>query len=1048
MARLVLTLLGPLQVTRNGQLLRGLTYDKVRALLAYLAVEADRPQRRDVLAGLLWPDQPDRKARHSLRQALATLRQAIGDQTADPPFLLISYETVQFNPASDYELDVATFTALLAACDTHAHRQIEACPACAQRLAQAVTLHRGGFLEQFFLRDSAPFEEWALLTRERLHQQALQVLTDLASYHEQRGEYAPMQRYAQRQIELEPWNEAAHRQVMRALVQSGERGAALAQYARCRHILADELGVEPEEATTALYQRIRDGTEAQGMQRAEETRATPMYNLPAPPTPLIGRHDELAALAALLRDPACRLVTIVGPPGIGKTRLSQEIVVRLRDEFEDGVVFVALAPIHDPNLVATAIAQPLGVKEHTNRPLLQSLKDELHDKRILVVVDNFEQVVDAVPLVSELLAAAPDLTVLVTSRVPLHLAGEQEYALPPLALPPRPSQLSAPSSTMGKGAQAGIAGRSRALSPVWETGSGGERDVTQYDAIRLFHTRAQAVNHAFAVTAANAPIVTEICYRLDGLPLAIELAAARVKLFTPQALLARLDHRLNILTGGARDLPLRQQTLRGAIDWSYHLLGAEEQALFRRLGVFVGGWTLEAAEAICGDWNAESLISNLQSQILDGLASLVDQSLIKQEAGPDGEPRFTMLETIREYAVEWLEASGEPEPLRRRHAEYYLTLAETAELQLYGAEQVTWLDRLEAAHDNLRAALAWSQTPADGVEIGARLASALMVFWAFRGHDSEACAWLEGALALSSMLPAAVQARLLAETAQSVRATGSRERAQALGIQSLALYRELGDTRGIAKVLRFLGWLACDQGDQANMQARFEESLALYRELGDPWGLASSLQGLATCQSYQRNYARARTLLEESLALCQKSGNRYGIAQALQVLGNVLRMQGDDAQAAAHLVKSTALFRELGHRAAAASSLNTLGYVAEHQRDWPAMAAHFTENLALGNELGDKQIIAESLIGLAGALAAQGQPQGAARLFGAAEALYDIIGQIMDPVYRTDYDRNVTAARTQLGEAAWEAAYAEGRAMSLEQAIAEALRVADRVAEA
>jgi DNA-binding SARP family transcriptional activator len=437
MARLMLVLLGPLQVTSHGQPLRGLAYDKVRALLAYLAVEAERPHRREALTGLLWPDQPERKARHSLRQALVTLRQALGDQTAMAPFLLISHETVQFNRDGDCKLDVATFTALLAACNTHAHRQIEACPSCAQRLAQAITLYRGDFLEQFFLRDSAPFEEWALLRRERLHQQALQVLTDLASYHERRGEYAHMQRYALRQIELEPWNEAAHRHIMRALVLSGERGAALAQYERCRRILADELGVEPEEATTALYQRIRDGTAAQAMKRAEESRAAPIYNLPAPPTPLIGRHDELAALAALLCDPACRLVTIVGPPGIGKTRLSLAVASNLRGEFEDGVAFVALAPIDDPNLVAATIAQPLEVKERANRPLVQSLKDELRDRHLLLILDNFEQVVDAAPLVGELLTAAPALTVLVTSRIPLHLAGEHEYAVPPLALPDR-----------------------------------------------------------------------------------------------------------------------------------------------------------------------------------------------------------------------------------------------------------------------------------------------------------------------------------------------------------------------------------------------------------------------------------------------------------------------------------------------------------------------------------------------------------------------------------------------------------------------------------
>jgi predicted ATPase/class 3 adenylate cyclase/DNA-binding XRE family transcriptional regulator len=745
------------------------------------------------------------------------------------------------------------------------------------------------------------------------------------------------------------------------------------------------------------------------------------HNLPAQPTALIGREQAIATVCGLLRRADVRLVTLTGPGGMGKTRLALQAAAELLDDYEDGVWFVNLAPISDPALVAATVAQALGVRERGGWPLLDQLKDYLSEKQLLLLLDNFEQVAAAAPLVGELLVAALRLNVLATSRMSLHLSGEREFGVSPLGLPPQPI----PRETTEVIA---IGGPPRRPSETTVA------ELTQYEAVRLFIERAQAVKADFAVNNANAPAVAEICYRLDGLPLAIELAAARVKLFPPEALLTRLGSRLKLLTGGARDLPERQQTIRNTIDWSYQLLEESEKKLFTRLGVFVGGYTLEAAEAVC---NADG---DLRMDVVDGIAALLDQSMVRQEEGLEGEPRFTMLETLREYAVERLEASGEAEPLRRRHAEYYLTLAETAELYLFGAEQVAWLDRLEAAHDNLRAALAWSQTAADGAEIGACLASALMAFWAPRGHDSDARVWMEGALALSSMLPTAVRARLLAETAHSVRATrGKSERAQALGIQSLALYRELGDTWGIAKVLRFLGWLAYDQGDQASMQARFEESLALYRELGDPWGFASSLQGLATWLLYQGHHARARILLEESLALCQKSGNRHGIAQALQLLGNVLRMQGDDAQAAAHLVKSTALFRELGNKAMAASSLNRLGYVAEHQGDLPAMAAHFSESLALGNELGDQWTIAKSLIGLAVALRAQGQPQRAARLFGAAEALYDIIGQIMNPLDRTEYDRNVTVARAQLGEAAWAAAYAEGRAMTLDQAIAEAL---------
>jgi predicted ATPase len=410
-------------------------------------------------------------------------------------------------------------------------------------------------------------------------------------------------------------------------------------------------------------------------------------NLPVQPTPLIGRDAEVASLCSLLRRSDVCLVTLSGPGGVGKTRLALQVAAELLDDFDDGAYFVDLAPIGEVALVAPTIAQTLGVRETGNRRLLDSLKDYLREKQVLLVLDNFEHVVAAAPVVAEVLAAAPRLSVLVTSRVALHLRGEKEVVASPLALPDP-----------------------QRLPPL--------AVLSQYAAVELFIERALDVQPNFAVTNENAPAVAEVCYRLDGLPLAIELAAARIKLFAPQTLLARLEKRLPLLTGGARDLPTRQQTLRNTIDWSYELLNAGEQTLFRRLAVFVGGCTLEAAQVIC---NVEG---ELAWDVVDGLAALLDQSLVQQGDGPDGEPRFTMLETIREYALEQLEAHSEADAVRRRHAEYYLALAETAQPQFQRAERYRWSERTESEHYNLRAALAWALEGGD-VEIGGRLAVAL-----------------------------------------------------------------------------------------------------------------------------------------------------------------------------------------------------------------------------------------------------------------------------------------------------------------------------------
>src|SRR5919202_3158067 len=567
----------------------------------------------------------------------------------------------------------------------------------------------------------------------------------------------------------------------------------------------------------------------------------PSQPLPLPATPLIGREQEVAAVRQQLSQPAVRLVTLTGPGGIGKTRLALQVAAELLNEFANGVWFIDLAPLSTPQLVAARIATTLGVQVAGDEQIVVKLKGYLSEKQLLLVLDNFEQVVEAATLVADLLQAVPGLKVLVTSRVALHLSSEREVPVPPLSVPD-PQHLPALAS------------------------------LTQYEAVRLFIERAQAVKPDFLVTNANALAVAEICVHLDGLPLAIELAAARSKLFTPEALLRRLEHRLAVLTGGARDLPVRQQTIRATIDWSYHLLDLAEQRLFRRLAVFEGGWTVDAAEAVC---DADG---DLGLAVLDGLQALLDKSLVQQEEATDGDPHFMMLETIREYAVERLRASGEAEHVRRQHARYYLALVEASAPTFRGPEQTVTFDRLNQEHDNLRAALHWTVARAEA-EQALRLASALARFWHIRGHTSEGRRWLEAALALDGPVAPALRARaLMAAGAVSYQETAQFE-------EALRLFRELGDKRNMTEALSCLADVAWTQSDLTRSTTLFQESLDLFRELGDADGMGWALGKLGWLALNQGAYARGSGLLEESLRLGRMLGSQQLIVHALNYMG-------------------------------------------------------------------------------------------------------------------------------------------------------------------
>jgi predicted ATPase/DNA-binding SARP family transcriptional activator len=1001
MVRLSISLLGTFQVLLYGVEIVGFDSDKVRALLAYLVIESDRPHRREALASLLWPERPERTARHNLSQALSNLRALLDDAAAGDhlgPALTADRQAIQFNAASDHWLDVAAFAAALNACEQHPHRRLDLCEPCIERLHRAMDLYRGSFLEGFSLGDSPSFDEWTLLQQERFHRQVVDALCRLARCHELRGDGKRALRCVRRHVQLEPWREDAHRQVMRLLAAAGQRNAALAQYQNCRQILEAELGVEPEEGTTALYHSIRDGGELPA------DTALPPHNLPAPYTPFVGREAELAEIGARLRDRNCRLLTLVGPGGSGKTRLALEAAtdVLYAEQgcgFTHGVYFVSLAPLQSPEAIVPAVAQATGFAFRAGSDGRGQLLDYLRGKSMLLILDNVEHLLtqhrlgersmdrDGEGVVTDILQAAPNVKILTTSRARLNVQGEYLLPIGGMRYPEIPPD---------------------ALS-----------EVGRHSAVQLFLTRARQMRPDFQPETDDLVHVVHICQLVEGRPLAILLAAAWMRMLAPAEIAAQIRQSLDFLTTDLHDVPDRHTSVRAVFDHSWNLLTTRERALMQALSVFRGGFARQAAQQVAG-------------ATLRELRALIDKSLLEWTPGPDG--RYEMHELLRQYAAEKLgDVPAEEEVARNRHCAYYAGFLQQREVDLIGWNQKKALAEIGAEIENVRAGWDWAVAQGKVEEIDRSLGS-LAEFYRLRARFQEgeeafarAAQRLTGKESDVESRPEVgrkstfVLSRVLLQQGRFCDALGLVEKGGGLLQESLAIFRdlgarremafalcylgdvfrlqgegkplyseglaifkEIGDRRGSAHALRGLGWVVTEQGEYRVAQQLLRESLAIFRELGDQEGTIKSLTALGYVTWVLGEYKAAKQLHQESLALCRDTGNQAGIAHSLEFLAQAVCGLAEYEKAKQLWHESLAIHKEIGNLRGVVGVLADLSEAAVALGEYEEAARLAQQSLALHKKLDDRFGMAWSLRVLANAACGLGDLQGARKYFSQA----------------------------------------------------------------
>jgi predicted ATPase/DNA-binding SARP family transcriptional activator len=917
MPHLTLSLLGGFQAQLDDRPLDGFQSNKVRSLLIYLAVEADRPHSRAKLAGLFWANLPEKRALTYLRHALANLRKILGDADSDDqatqPFLRVTPQTLQFNRQSDCRLDVAD---LLAALDRSA----------ADSLPAREAALKGGdrpFLDGFFLNDCPAFEEWMLLFRERLQRRVLTGLQSLADAYTRLDDYSRAADFARRGVDLDPWREEGHRQLIQLLALSGQRSAALAQYDVCRHLLRQEFDVEPGAETTALYRAIVAGEfDNAPSPTAPLPPAVPPHNLPTPLTPLVGRAETIRAVQKLLSGEEARLVTLTGPGGVGKTRLSLAVAEKMRDSFPDGVYFVELASVREADFVLPALAEAV-IARHTRNdtPLLQQMIDHFHNQAALLVLDNFEHVLEAGTQIAKLLAGSPQLKVLATSRISLRLRGEFAFVVPPLTV---------------------------------------SEEALPTGALELFRQRAQAANQYFVLDQTNSSLAAALCTRLDGLPLAIELAAARLKYDSLPTLFSSLSAEgtgasLALLKAELQDVPERQRSLWATIAWSYDLLDAPDQRLFRRLAVFVGGWTGEAAQAVCG--------LGLALSVADGLHRLVDAHLISLNQNPATGPRFGMLETIREFGLAQLQGSGELLAIQHAHALFYRNLVERLEPHLRSAAQTQTEAYLRAEYPNIRSALTWAIGQQE-VDISLSLCDSLHPFW--NSHAAhEALPLLEAALAVAEGTPPSVTyVHALVSAGYFAYVFSRQPKGRRYFENALAMNEAIGGQGSGFKIGVAYGLLRRYQlyaGEYEAAAAMQEAIIAHAYRAEDEWNLAIVLANSGQDFALQGQLEKGARMAKEGLALFRRIGDPWGLGLALCRLGVIYRLMDTLKEAKAYLLEAEKTSNDAGSDSHMNSIKREMALIALEEGDVVQAAILAREALRLARESKIADTIADTL---------------------------------------------------------------------------------------